>query len=112
MSVQDLIGQARDTLTVKRVFGDPYERDGVTFIPAAEIIGGAGGGEGQAPNDVGGTGWGGGFGVYARPAGAYVITDGQVRWQPAIDVNRIIAIASALVGGLVLRQLVRSMLRR
>jgi uncharacterized spore protein YtfJ len=49
MEVQDVIAQARDTLTVKRVFGEPYEKDGVTIIPAARIQGGAGGGSGEDP---------------------------------------------------------------
>jgi len=41
MEVNEVITQARDTLTVKRVFGDPYEKDGVTVIPAARIQGGS-----------------------------------------------------------------------
>jgi uncharacterized spore protein YtfJ len=44
MEVQDVIGQARDALTIKRVFGEPYEKDGVTVIPAARVQGGAGAG--------------------------------------------------------------------
>lgn len=28
MDVKDVITQARDVMTVKRVFGDPYELDG------------------------------------------------------------------------------------
>ena len=47
MDPNELMQQARDALTVKRVFGEPYERDGVTVIPAASIRGGAGGGEGR-----------------------------------------------------------------
>jgi hypothetical protein len=39
MEVQDVIGQARDALTIKRVFGEPYEKDGVTVIPAARVQG-------------------------------------------------------------------------
>jgi hypothetical protein len=35
MEVQEVIAQARDALTVKRVFGEPYEKDGLTVIPAA-----------------------------------------------------------------------------
>ncbi|MGW0183024.1 hypothetical protein [Nocardia sp. NPDC003345] len=27
-----------------------------------------------------------------RPVGAYVLGDGQVRWQPALDVNRAITV--------------------
>lgn len=42
-------------------------------------------------------GEGGGFGVGARPAGAYVIKDGNVRWMPAVDVNRIIAVLGVVV---------------
>jgi uncharacterized spore protein YtfJ len=83
--MQDIIGQARDLITVKRVFGEPYEKDGITVIPAARVMGGGGGGEG-----TGDQGKGGGFGVGAQPAGAYVIKDGDVRWVPAVDVNRIV----------------------
>ena len=89
MQVQDVIDQARDTLTVKRVFGEPYEKDGVTVIPAARVQGGAGGGSGEDPNSQG-RGSGSGFGVTARPVGAFIIRDGDLNWRPAVDVNRII----------------------
>ena len=49
MEVGDVITQARDTLTVKRVFGEPYEKNGVTVIPAAKVQGGAGGGTARDP---------------------------------------------------------------
>jgi hypothetical protein len=32
----------------------------------------------------------------ARPAGAYVIKDGRVRWQPAVDLNRLLATIGAV----------------
>jgi len=38
---------ASDTLTVRRVFGEPYTANGVTIIPVAKVWGGAGGGAGQ-----------------------------------------------------------------
>jgi uncharacterized spore protein YtfJ len=88
MDVQDLIGQARDALTVKRVFGEPYEKDGVTIIPAARVQGGAGAGGGEDPEGQG-TGSGSGFGMTARPVGAFVIRDGELSWRPAVDVTRI-----------------------
>jgi uncharacterized spore protein YtfJ len=90
VSLSELIPGVRDALTVRRVFGEPYERDGVTVIPAAVVRGGAGGGSGK---DEGGhqEGEGGGFGLTARPAGAYVVKDGAVTWHPAVDVNRIVA---------------------
>jgi uncharacterized spore protein YtfJ len=89
MKVNEVISTARDSLTVKRVYGDPYEKDGLTVIPAASVSGGAGGGAGH--DEKGQEGEGGGFGVSARPAGAYVIKDGEVSWRPALDVNRVVA---------------------
>ena len=44
MDPRELIKGARDALSVRRVFGEPVERDGVTVIPAATVIGGGGGG--------------------------------------------------------------------
>jgi uncharacterized spore protein YtfJ len=84
MNVDDMIRGTQDTMTVKRVYGEPIERDGLTIIPAAKVTGGGGGG-GDAENNAGG-----GFGVRARPVGAYVIKDGKVSWEPALDLNRII----------------------
>ena len=87
----------RDAITVKRVFGDPYEKNGVTVIPAAKVMGGGGGGEGTGPSGEEMTqGSGSGFGIAAKPAGAYVIRGDEVTWQPAVDVNRIVAGAFAL----------------
>lgn len=82
---------ARDAVTVKRVYGDSVERDGVTVIPAAAVRGGAGGGGDNEQNG------GGGFGIAARPIGAYVIRGGDVNWRPAVDVNRLLLLAAALV---------------
>jgi uncharacterized spore protein YtfJ len=89
MQVQDVIAQARDALTVKRVFGEPYEKDGVTIIPAARVQGGAGGGGGEDAQGQG-RGSGSGFGMTARPVGAFIIRDGELSWRPAVDLNRIL----------------------
>jgi uncharacterized spore protein YtfJ len=83
MKVDELLKGARDAITVKKVFGDPVEKDGVTVIPVAYVGGGGGGG-----GDAEGNG-GGGFGLGAKPAGAYVIKDGDVRWEPAINPGRV-----------------------
>ena len=88
MNFQDVISSGRDSMTVKRVYGEPYERNGVMVIPAAEVMGGGGMGTGDQPD--GSTGGGGGFGLRARPVGAYVVRDDQVSWQPAFDLNRVI----------------------
>ncbi|WP_211355307.1 hypothetical protein [Blastococcus colisei] len=94
MDVHDLVTATRDALTVRRVFGEALERDGVTVIPAAVLRGGVGGGGGQ--DEQGQRGEGGGFGLVARPAGAYVIRDGAVTWHPAFDLNRTIGLAAAV----------------
>jgi uncharacterized spore protein YtfJ len=94
MKVAELVTTVREAITVSRVFAEPYEADGVTVIAAATVAGGGGGGGGH--DDRGQEGEGGGFGVSARPAGAYVIKDGRVRWRPAVDVNRLFATIGAV----------------
>jgi uncharacterized spore protein YtfJ len=84
MNVDEMLTGARDAVTVKRVYGDPIERDGILVVPAAKVSGGAGGG-GDAEQNAGG-----GFGISAKPAGAWVIKGGEVEWQPALDVNRMV----------------------
>lgn len=98
--VSEALQTARDTITVKRVFGDAIDQDGITVIPAANVSGGGGGGGGEGEDTEGkhGSGSGGGFGVRARPAGVYVIEGERVSWRPAIDVNRIVLGLFALVG--------------
>ena len=41
MKVDELMSTAKDAITVKRVYAEPYERDGLTIIPAAVVGGGA-----------------------------------------------------------------------
>ena len=83
-----VIDAARDLMTVRRVYGEAVERDGVTVIPAAAVRGGAGGGGGSRGDEESGSG--GGFGLVARPSGAWIVRDGEVTWKPAVDVNRTI----------------------
>jgi uncharacterized spore protein YtfJ len=87
MDFKQTIEAARDSITVKRVYSEPYERNGVTVISAAAVQGGGGGG--GHTEDTASDG-GGGFGLQARPVGAFVIRGNDVRWQPALDLNRVI----------------------
>jgi uncharacterized spore protein YtfJ len=89
MKLTELMTTARDAITVRRVYSEPYERDGVTVITAAVVGGGAGGGGGK--DEKGQEGEGGGFGVSGRPTGAFVVKAGEVSWRPAYDVNRLLA---------------------
>ncbi len=96
MDIAQVVSSAEQALTVKRVFGEPYEKNGVTLIPAARIGGGAGGGQGEGPADQG-HGEGSGFGIATKPVGAFVIRGDKVRWQPAVDANRIVLGAQLIV---------------
>ncbi len=89
MDVTQAIEQAKDAITARRVYGEPYERSGVTIIPAVRVQGGAGGGGGEGSQGEG-RGSGSGFGVNARPVGAFVIRGDEVSWRAAIDLNRVI----------------------
>ncbi|GIH99849.1 spore germination protein GerW family protein [Planobispora takensis] len=110
MDIMDVIDQAKDNATVNRVFGEPITREGVTVVPVAKIAGGGGGGRGkQEGGERPGEGSGGGYGLSATPAGVFVIKDGEVRWQPAVDVNRIVLGGQIL--GVVLLLTVRAIVR-
>jgi uncharacterized spore protein YtfJ len=92
MTTDDIVTRVGDQLGIRRVFGDPVERDGVVAIPVAVAIGGGGGGTG--PDDQGG----GGFGGMVRGIGVYTIANGQVRFIPAIDSTALAAMGVLLVG--------------
>lgn len=108
MNMDEMLAGARDAMTVRRVFGDPIEKDGLTLIPAAKIRGGGGGGGDNAGNG------GGGFGITARPVGAYVIRNGEVSWEPAIDATRLgtMGMLTAIVALLALRSIVKAVFRK
>jgi uncharacterized spore protein YtfJ len=97
MKVDEMLQSARDAMTARTVFAEPIERNGMTILPAAKVRGGGGGGSDSQENG------GGGFGMEAKPVGAYVIRGDSISWEPAIDVNRailggqIVAIVALLV---------------
>jgi uncharacterized spore protein YtfJ len=95
MNVDELVNAGRESLTVRRVYGDVVEVDGLTVIPTASIAGGFGGGRGKDPR--GEEGEGGGFGMNGRPSGAYVVRSGQISWHPAVDVNRVVGVLGLVV---------------
>jgi uncharacterized spore protein YtfJ len=102
MDLDALLQGHRDAVTVRRIYGDPVEQDGVTVVPAAAVFGGTGGG-----GDAEGNG-GAGFGLAGRPVGAWVIRGEDVTWKPAIDVNRIVVLGFVLGLAFALRSRRRS----
>jgi len=106
----------RDSISVRRVFGDPQTVDGVTIVPVARVAGGAGAGGGRGGTDADdrtGDGFGTGFGLGVRPVGVYEVRDGQLRWRPTVDVDRIVQRVQALAAvGLVCATVLRLRRRR
>ena len=118
--MQEILEKAKDTVNVRQAFGEPYERDGVTIIPVAKVgSGGAGGGgegtggpDGKGPGT--GSGQGFGYGLGTTPIGVYVIKNGTVEWQPAVDVTQIVLRAQlvAIVGLLTIRSIAKHRRKR
>ncbi|WP_049574987.1 GerW family sporulation protein [Nonomuraea sp. SBT364] len=107
MDIMRLVQQATDAASIRRVFGDPIEHGDLMIIPVAKVAHGGGGGQG----DVGhGESSGAGYGVHATAAGVFVVKDGDVRWQPAVDVNRIVLGGQAVA--VVLLLTLRAILKR
>ncbi len=121
MALRELVGSATDAAQVKRVFGQPIDKDGVTVIPVAAVRGAFGGGEG-APMPEGSvpaegpatTGGGGGGAFSAVPVGVYVIRNGELAWHPAVDQNRVVFLSflTGILGLLILRSIARTIVKR
>jgi len=91
MDLKEFIGDAQESMTIRRVFGEPYVQNGVTLVPAARIKGAVGGGGGdQKTEGQEGEGEGGGLMLSASPIGVYVIRGEKVTWMPSFDLNRVI----------------------
>ena len=88
-----VLDQVKEIVSSATVYDKPYEKNGVTVIPASRLMGGGGGGQQGAEESPAG----GGAGIQARPAGALVIKGDQVTWVPAFDLNRVVFLGQLLV---------------
>lgn len=114
--------------SVRAVFGEPIERDGITVIPVAKVRWGFGGGAGRGPIAVGpgidagapqvslsedlgqsGAGSGGGGGVTADPIGYLEIGPDGANFRPITPVmpSPGFLLASGITAMLVLRGLAK-----
>jgi uncharacterized spore protein YtfJ len=98
MEIHEMLERLQREMGARQVYGEPVERDGVTVIPAAVVIGGGGGG-----GEVG-RGSGSGFGQWSFPSGAYVIRDGRVSWRPAFGPWTVLAVGALAARGLLRRR--------
>ncbi|MFI5258335.1 MAG: spore germination protein GerW family protein [Candidatus Limnocylindrales bacterium] len=116
MALRELVSSLLDSASVRRVLGEPIERDGVLVIPVANVRGAFGGGEGSpaAADTEQLSGWGGGGAWSATPAGTYVLRNGEMGWVPAVDANRTILLGclTGIVSLLVARSMIRTLLKR
>jgi uncharacterized spore protein YtfJ len=102
-TLDEVIRRTIGGMEAKQIFGAPIERDGVVYLPAAKVRGGGGAGGDNEGNG------GGGFGLTAKPAGMYVIRNGDAEWRPALDLNRVILGGQlvAIIALLVLRSILK-----
>jgi uncharacterized spore protein YtfJ len=118
MDAHTLLSRIGETLSVRRAFGEPIERNGVVVVPVAFVAGGGGGGEGPIPSartglqpedhtpdaDAGADGGtpapmgsGGGVGGVIIPLGVYVLKGDEVRWKPVLQPMLFVLPALALL---------------
>jgi hypothetical protein len=83
----DELLQRMGAASARTIFGEPIHQDGLVLVPAVKVGNGGGAGRGA---DASGDGSGFGFGSGGRPAGAFILRNGEVTWRPAVDVNRIV----------------------
>lgn len=122
-TLQDALQRMMDSVRPEGIFGAAVERDGVTVIPCAEVSAGfgMGGGTGFGPAPAtqprtaatngavsaqssdgvvtsAGSGMGGGGGATGRPVAMIVISQGQARVKPVVDVTKLAIAALTTLG--------------
>jgi hypothetical protein len=93
MRLQEVFDTLSTDNGASRVYGQPYETvDGVTIITVARVRGRTRAGRAHADSAVPDE-----LSVRAKPVGVFVVKDGKVSWQPAVDETRI-ALFGELIG--------------
>jgi uncharacterized spore protein YtfJ len=114
-TLNDSLCRMFDSVRPEAVFGSPIERQGATLIPCSEVVMGfgMGGGSGFGPITTGqtervtrpadgatggGSGIGGGGGAQGRPVAVVVISGGDVRVLPILDMTKFMLAALTTAG--------------
>jgi uncharacterized spore protein YtfJ len=89
-SIQEILDKASSKGDVRRVYGEPIERNGRTIIPVADIgfgfgFGSGSGGEGTQQ----GEGGGGGGKVSGKPVGYIEIAENGSEFKPIYDATKL-----------------------
>ena len=114
--VERLLERIGGRASVRAVFGEPVERNGITIVPVARIRWGAGGGGGSARDMDArggeGSGAGGGGGLYAEPVGYLEIGPAGAQFKPIRNLaSPMLLLVAGISASVVLRGLAR-LLRR
>jgi uncharacterized spore protein YtfJ len=106
--LDEILDKARHSASVRDVYGDPIEKDGITIIPVARVTGVGGGGSGTGGE---GEGSGFGYGLQSEPVGVYIIKDGRVHWRPVVNINALTTrgIVIAVVGTLTVPRMLKQL---
>ena len=119
--VKEVMEKFKNTANVKAVFGEPYEKDGVTIIPVAKVfMSGGGGMMGKMFGKMKGTkdetgkeevktdemgkgkdmpsGWGG-F-VKSMPAGYIKVKEGTAEYVEIWDKNKMMMMGGMVIAGM------------
>ncbi len=99
--LRKLVESLGGAASVKAVFGEPVEKDGVTVVPVARVRVGVGGGGGRGPGrkrkgdsgDAEQVGYGHGGGAQAAPVGYIELSGGTATYRRIADPARPMAIA-------------------
>jgi uncharacterized spore protein YtfJ len=114
-TLNDSLRRMFDGVRSEAVFGSPIERQGATLIPCSEVVMGfgMGGGSGFGPVVTGqtvratqpadgaaggGRGIGGGGGAQGRPVAVVVVSAGDVRVLPVLDMTKFMLAVLTTVG--------------
>ncbi|HNX40737.1 MAG TPA: spore germination protein GerW family protein [Candidatus Aminicenantes bacterium] len=103
MDVKEIIQESAISLHkntgAKAVFGEPYEKEGLTVIPVARVSlrGGGGGGAGSDEQpDTQGLGMGLGLSMQSVPVGYIEINEGKTTFREIKDTTRVALAGAAL----------------
>jgi len=94
-----LVESLQEKFSARIVYGDPVEKDGTVLLPAAWVAGGGGGGSDMTAESAERAG--GGFGLFARPSGSWVVTSEGAEWVPAVDLTAMMLAGSVLALSLI-----------
>ncbi|MDP2708850.1 MAG: hypothetical protein Q8O93_02260 [bacterium] len=105
-TIKEIIAEIEKKGDVKAVFGEPVKEGNIIIIPVACVFvagaGAAGAQNGDTPEEmmkkIKGKGFGLGYKKLARPVGYIKIENGQVKFEPITDWQKILMIAVPVFG--------------